>query len=563
MTSRLSGLHLQFLGLILLPFSLMLIAVAVIAVGVHEDAMRRLVSERDERSARAAAAALSQNLQHLSSAAQSLAQRVGNGGDPMEIVLTSERFLRDFDLGFAILDGRGELLAASTPDPDWLAGVDPHLLTSDSPGFSESSLDTGLSMLFATAPGDDVVVIGASTLQNLGTAAMLTTMARSEGSAVFLVDRSGSLLYYVGEQPPEPDLVGHPGVSEGLRGETGSTFRQANGIERVVAFAPVAPTNWALIFEEPWRAVASPVLNLSLLAPLALIPALLITLVGLWFGASRVIRPLRELQAQAEEMAIAEATFEASGGGGIAEIQNLQHSLNRMTRRISTAQKTLQRYVGAVTEAQEEERNRLARELHDETIQGLIAIDHQIQMLSMEFGEADLEIRRALRQLHEQVNRAIHELRRMTKALRPIYLEDLGLVPAIQMLADEVSRESGVTVTVDLTGDPRRLRRETELAVYRIVQEALNNVSRHSKASAASLAIKFAEDRFEASVQDDGRGFEVPESEDGPISGGHFGLMGMIERAELVGAELDIHSEQDKGTLVRVIVHPEPQSIGA
>lgn len=554
MSARLSGLHLQLLGLVFLPFSLILIAVALLAVGVHEDAMRRLVSERDERAARAAADALSQNLEHLTSAVQSLAQRAGDGAQPQEIVRTSDRLLGDFDAGVAFVDRQGELLASTEPQPAWLSQIKFPRQASSPAWIAEVSLDDGSVIILATAMWPEFTVIGGSTLRNLGTAAMLTSMAASESSSVFLVDSSGNLLHHVGRRPAGSDLASHPGVSEALAGESGSTFRSTEGAEHVVAFAPLAPASWALIVEEPWREVTSPVLSLSLLAPLALVPALLATLIGLWFGATKVIRPLRELQAQAERMALADTGFEAGNGGGIAEIQALQDALNRMTRRISSTQQALHRYVGAVTNAQEEERNRLARELHDETIQGLIAIDHQIQMLIMESEDVEPELRNELGQLHEQVNRAIQELRRMTKALRPTYLEDLGLVPALRMLADEVSGDSGIAITVEIDGDPQRLERDAELAVYRILQEALNNMARHSEASMGELSIRFAQDRFQAVLRDDGRGFEFSDQIDERAAPDHFGLMGMVERAELVGAKLNIQSQPDQGTRIQVSV---------
>jgi signal transduction histidine kinase len=516
--------------------------------------MRRLVAERDERATRAAAAAITQNLHHLQSAVQSLSQRMENGDDPELIVRTSERFLSDFDAGMAILDMRGETLAASEPQPSWLTRVDLQRLVDSGAMFSAPYLDDGSSTVFVTATANEFAVIGAFSVQNLGNNALLSTMVTSEGTGVFLVDRSGSLLYYVGDRPLGADLLDHPGVSEGLRGETGSTFRQSEGMERVVAFSPISPTAWALVLEEPWRDVTSPVLDLSLLAPLALAPALLATLVALWFGARQVIRPLRELQAQAEQIARSSEAFEGGPVAGIAEIRNLQDSLIRMAQRISAAQRALQRYVGAITTAQEEERNRLARELHDETIQGLIAIDHRIQMLNMESEDADPDVVESLEQLHEQVNRAIAELRRMTKALRPIYLEDLGLVPAIEMLANDVAQDSGISVAVRLTGSARRLGREAELAIYRIMQEALSNISRHSQASSASLEIEYSEDRFEAVLEDDGQGFELPERSADHATKGHFGLMGMHERAELVGVLLDIHSEAGSGTRIRILL---------
>src|SRR3990172_1045963 len=381
---------------------------------------------------------------------------------------------------------------------------------------------------------------------------MLTTVVSSGESSAYLVDASGNLLASVGEAPAEQDLLAHPGVQAALRGEIGSHYLEAEDGEHVVAFSQVQPTGWALIVEEPWASVASPALEVSQAAPLVLIPALLVTLVALWFGARQVIRPLRRLQLQAEDLADSRYDRVGESVGGIAEIRQLQASLTGMAQGIRAAQEALQSYIGSITLAQEEERRRLARELHDSTIQDLIALDHRIQLIQQQTQSAAKESPDGLEGLRPDINRSIQELRRLTGALRPIFLEDLGLVPALEMLVKDARRDLGVEASFQLDGQPRRLSPEAELAIFRIVQEALNNVGRHAEAGQANVRLIFDQETVRVQVQDHGKGFEPPAGITELASGGHYGLLGMHERAQLVGAKLSLDSAPGGGTRISV-----------
>src|SRR5512142_3389096 len=151
-----------------------------------------------------------------------------------------------------------------------------------------------------------------------------------------------------------------------------------------------------------------------------------------------------------------------------------------MARKVQAAQEGLHGYIGAITAAQEEERLRLARELHDDTIQAVIALKQRVQLAHR--SVKDQSTLHALNELENLAERTIEDLRRMTRALRPIYLEDLGLTTALEMLA----RETGENFTLDIhfkkSGEEQRLPHEVELTFYRIAQEALSNVVRHASA---------------------------------------------------------------------------------
>jgi signal transduction histidine kinase len=235
--------------------------------------------------------------------------------------------------------------------------------------------------------------------------------------------------------------------------------------------------------------------------------------------------------------------------GGIAEVRHLQMELAEMARKVQAAQEGLHDYIGAITAAQEEERMRLARELHDDTIQAVVALKQRVQLANKSVKTESG--RKALKELEELAENTVENLRRLTRALRPIYLEDLGLVTALGMLARESNQTPGLQVDFHLIGDERRLPREAELALYRIAQEALNNVLHHAKADHVVLDITFDKD-IKVEVTDNGAGFSVPKSPTEFAPGGHFGLLGMRERADLIGARLEVESELGKGTRLSV-----------
>jgi signal transduction histidine kinase len=139
--------------------------------------------------------------------------------------------------------------------------------------------------------------------------------------------------------------------------------------------------------------------------------------------------------------------------------------------------------------------------------------------------------------------------------MRPVYLEELGLVPALEMLVHDLNlSERAIDVSFEKHGDPVRLAPDHEMALYRVAQEALNNVWQHSGASHAWLVVRFADGEIVISVRDDGQGFEAPRRVTDLSEEGHFGIMGMYERAALINAHLHVESEQGEGTTIRVRV---------
>ncbi|MFH1909237.1 MAG: histidine kinase [Chloroflexota bacterium] len=307
-----------------------------------------------------------------------------------------------------------------------------------------------------------------------------------------------------------------------------------------------------LLPEETWKMATSPALELTLIAPLVLVPPLVLSIFALWFGARQIVRPLQQLESRAAALARGDFRSIEEPVSGIPEIHHLQEELIQMARKVQAAQESLHDYIGAITTGQEEERRRLARELHDETLQSLIALRQRVQLARMK--AKDDEIRQSLADLERISSETVDELRRLARALRPVYLEDLGLVTALEMLARETGAGSELTVRFERKGVERRLDPALELALYRIVQEALSNVTRHAGASQASVCVTFQAENVVVEITDNGRGFTPPRSPAEFASDGHFGLLGMHERAELVGAKLTIVSTLGARTTITVRV---------
>lgn len=556
------GVTAQIFGLIVLPLSILILVVSFGGLSIHRQAMRMMVGERDERAVRAAARAISEQLNHREKAIHGLALLAGEYptlGELETTLAASDYLLPDFDFGLAFFERGGELLTASGESSFWNT-LDPIL-----PPLKEIlARDVPPSFVMVTHPqtGEPVVLsvaiftkggpiaVGAFDPANLARHTLAGVFVVEEGSVLFLVGTQGELLYQSGIPLDAETPETHPGIQEALSGTSGTAYISVSGNEHVVSYSPIPATGWALVMEEPWETVSPPLLRTTEYAPYVLFPAFLLALVALWFGMRQIVQPLQALESRA--VAVGWGNYEAieEPVGGIAEIHHLQNELIHLAHKVKAAQAGLRGYIGAITTGQEEERRRLARELHDDTLQALIALNQRLHLVRL--APQDAALASSLAEIQALTTQTMENLRRLTRALRPIYLEDLGLVAALEMLARETQQNSNVTISFRRAGEPRRLPPQTELAFYRMAQEALNNVVHHAQAAQASLEISFLPETITLHIQDNGRGFVPPESLAELAPQGHYGLLGMHERAELIGATLDVRSAPGQGTRIGI-----------
>ncbi len=215
-------------------------------------------------------------------------------------------------------------------------------------------------------------------------------------------------------------------------------------------------------------------------------------------------------------------------------------------------QESLRFYLGQITMAQEEERKRIARELHDDTIQALVVLARQLDDIATvgrglsEYKKIQLDI------LRERINSIMADVRRLSQDLRPPALDRLGLLPALEWLASDIGKRSGINIEVTTRGVNRRPPPEIELVLFRVAQEALRNTLRHSQATSAGVAVDFGEKLIRITVKDNGKGFYLPETTGDLVKRGRLGLAGMRERIQLVGGSLKVSSRPGKGTTVTI-----------
>ena len=214
-------------------------------------------------------------------------------------------------------------------------------------------------------------------------------------------------------------------------------------------------------------------------------------------------------------------------------------------------------YAWKISEAQEDERKRIARELHDDTAQRLIAISRHLDTLEASEKNLSPAGMERLEQIQRRIESASKEVRRFSRDLRPSVLDDLGLVPAVKGLLVDL-RESGMIAELSISGDTHRLPPDVELALFRIIQEALNNVRKHAQASHVAIDVEFLDSRVKVSVRDDGQGFELMGSPGDFAYAGKFGLLGIQERVQLLHGHFQVQAGKGKGTTVSVDVPTEP-----
>lgn len=210
-------------------------------------------------------------------------------------------------------------------------------------------------------------------------------------------------------------------------------------------------------------------------------------------------------------------------------------------------------FITETIKVQEGERRRLAQTLHDDTIQELLLATHRMQdMIEGTYGRLTKRAQEHLEEIRALIERVVVEMRRFTMDLRPNILDELGLASALTWLTKRLKNEDGMKVKLNVFGKKRRLSSEIELNLFRIAQEALNNVRKHAGASATIVTLEFGEKEIKMSVRDNGRGFELPDMIGYFARQQKLGLIGIVERVRLLDGRHNFESTPGKGTTVTV-----------
>jgi len=238
------------------------------------------------------------------------------------------------------------------------------------------------------------------------------------------------------------------------------------------------------------------------------------------------------------------------------QIVGFQHIARDITEQ-KRMQENLRFYLHQITRAQEEERKRIARAIHDESVQSLASLAHKIEAITTEKWRLPKDAIHYLEGLCAETKGIMDGLRRFSHGLRPGVLDQVGLGSALELLAEELGSEQNISTSLEISGPERRLASEIEVALFRIAQEALSNVRRHSGAKKAAIKLLFTSKKVKLTVSDDGRGFQLPKVLGDLANEGKLGLLGMQERTLLLKGKFSIESIAGKGTKVVVEVSDE------
>jgi len=247
--------------------------------------------------------------------------------------------------------------------------------------------------------------------------------------------------------------------------------------------------------------------------------------------------------------------------GEIAEeVARIQAENARLLERLAEGERRFRHISRGVLRVQEVERGRISRELHDGVGQSLTALKMQIE--GLEQAGAGEALGGQLGELRELADRCLQEVRQISHLIRPQILDELGLVPTLRWLVRVLSRRTGIALEFVHEGEEALTDPAAETLVFRVVQEALTNVTKHSRGARAEVRLRCEPERLRLEVRDEGQGFDAAAALARSDEEGSFGLRGMRDRVQLLGGRFEISSAPGAGTMVRVELPLEPSPGG-
>lgn len=550
----------------------------------ERELMARLVSERLDRT-------LSYDLEALQAAVTGFSVDTPRPEQARALRAVYLRHHERFDDVFFI-DRTGRVLVHEpqgrpTLDASGLLG---EAFRAGRPWFTRLMTDAnGRHRVFALVPirsrGEVTSVVGATIDPSKRGFATLLKVATEEAGTVDVVDEQGVILASTVPQ----DTYGRASQADRVlaflaqplsaRGN-GCTAWQAERAERhgaIYAFCALNIARWGVKAHQPRGAafafIESLIRNVAALGAILFAVAMLFALGASW----SVTRPVASLTRAAERLTGGELDVpipalpdDEVGRLGVS-LERMRIALKESLERVARAKDELENRVAErtaelvvanaalhereeqrrealrkVITAQEDERKRIARELHDETTQALAALVMKLQLAETKIR--DESKRQLISEARLLAVAAVDEVHRMIVDLRPSVLDDLGLHSAIVWYADRILKPRGVSVRFEFSGLEERLPPEVETTLFRCAQEALSNVARHAAADAVLVECNRREDGVVLEIEDDGKGFD-PAARRGPDERGHgFGLLGMRERIELIGGTVQLSSSPGRGT---------------
>ncbi|MCB0163162.1 MAG: HAMP domain-containing protein [Anaerolineae bacterium] len=577
----LSELRSQAIALTLVLITVMTVLALSVVFFAYRQVSQTLAESRDQELANVGAERVSEQMESLLRALLVLVDQpeMQSGDAAIQDVVIRERgreLLIDFtdrDGGILVLDNQGIVKVTRPFRPDLINqdfSQEPYfqaVVKSDSFTFSDIITEpgTGQNVVVIAVP-----IIRSSTNEFVGAIAVrfyinfqrlgqeVQKLKVGEQGVAYLVDRNGRLIYHPVDSLIGLDFSQREAVKQLQAGnrEGAITSQAENGTSIVEGYAVVPLTGWGLVIGEPWSQAVSPALTSLTPVAIILIIGLIVVASMVSLGVQRVTDPIQNLVTQTRQVAAGDYDAQVSLSR-IKEIKELGTAFNEMVQQIGKYRAGIRQYVADITNSQEEERKRIARDLHDDTVQTLIAIGQRIELIKG-FADNPTEVRSRLSDLRTMVTTAIASVRQFSRDLRPLTLEDLGLAAAMQYLVNQLEQNDGIEVALEIQGEVADIPSDMEIAIYRILQEALNNVRKHAHATRVSVLARFTPRQIRLSVRDNGRGFDVPDDITDFTSSGNFGLMGLQERAQLFGGSIKIKSYPNQGTIMEMTIPRQP-----
>jgi signal transduction histidine kinase/CheY-like chemotaxis protein len=590
------------LGISLAFLALFLVLVFLVAQGVRDGTSR--VREQRLLIAKITAGQIDSFLdQAILNLEQSIERAVPESG-PLELpdlvpMTQDENQLSIFSPGLVLLDNEGRSVSSRPPGlfpaGTDLSGLD-HIYQALEQGRVSVSDPfqhplTGQQVFAVTVPvrenGHSIGLLSGfiSLANNRMAEPLFEATAISESEHAELVDRDGRVVFSTLDLPSLSPAENASFFREAMAGGVPvvdtvpfelSLPGESAGHLHVIAIVPLTSAPWGVAIGDDAADLFAGVQRLQwglvALGIAALVAVWSVTLIGM----RTLIRPVQRLTRAAGQIAEGnlDVPLQVTTGGEIglmstaldrmrdqllAQIRELaewsdtlEERVTKQTEDLRQQQALTHQLLRQVMDAQETERTRLARELHDEVGQALTAVELSLGYLANAVSPEDQEVRRRLAQSRALTEQTAADLRAIMAALRPGTLDQLGLVPALEWIGSHTLRQADISVSIEAHGLDRRLPDELETVLFRIAQEAMSNVLRHSQATKLEIDLSAGPEEVRLTLKDNGRGFtngQMKASGDATLN---IGIAGMHERAALAGGELAIESMPGKGTEVRV-----------
>jgi signal transduction histidine kinase len=568
---RVTGLKLrqQLILTSMVPLVLMSIGATLLSTYVLLQASLPLILQENTSRAQTIAADAATNLNFymhmLETTGIALARYSGDPRQQQQTLQDFSPYLVRFN-SVILLDKAGNVVA-STPNQENWAGQN-YASTEYFQLASSRRLDIFSGVVQMQSANQDAVVIAVPVLHDgdlegviLGVlflkshdwAKDLGPSYSQTGMRVMLVDVSGNIIYSTDSTHGEGSLISNARLWKMVQVREPSSLLSGKNIfanTDVISFAPLPGMYWNLVIQEHFAAVNAMLSSYQagVLAPLLV--GIIFLLAVLFISVNRISKPVMALAKQANHVSVGDPIDPLKAEGPI-ELQTLTNNFNQIVNRLKDQHAVLQQYAAMVLQSQEEERKRVAREMHDEIVQTIVGLVQRIQLCrGMIESNPDLA-KDQLDAVQHLANTIIEDVRRICDNLRPIILEDLGLSAALQALCDELALDMpGTSVQFEILGEEERLDAEVELTVFRVTQEALTNIRKHALEATKIIVRLFYELKgVSVSIQDNGPGLQNTDTRI-LVQQRHLGVAGMQERARLFGGKVEMIQNLGGGTVV-------------